>query len=429
MPAYKIYISSTYRDLIEDRALLRLKLDQAQYSTICMEKYPPALSMVIKTKCEDDVKNCDIYIGIIGDSYGSLAKDEAGNELAHSYTEYEYDAAVANKKKRLIFFKQLEKEPDDPRLRAFIAKIRASAFLMGFFKELHQLPTEVLASIVAETGDYRKRQFSPDLKYFCNRSEHASAFESNLFQKRKDDKIHFFLLPGHEFNGHRAFIERYKCKLKSLYNNEEPVDISFNVKIDTAPDDTVVRNTIKDFIRQGLKDRFDSDDLDDVSANSLFEFLQRQKKKFLFIVMNVQSSYIKEHYAELYKNTFEKFYAEFSNADNPAYQDKKIIFFLNLKYLDNARNLDVLNRTFVDNQYYADKKLPLLDNIVADDITEWLEFHNIEKTPLVARKLLQKEISTIEDANFDELTSDGIYMDEAEQLLESIINHYNKKIE
>ena len=251
MTAYKIYISSTYRDLIEDRAFLRLKLDQAQYTTVCMEKYPPALSQVIKTKCEDDVKCCDIYIGIIGDNYGSLAKDEHGNELAHSYTEYEYDAAVANKKKRLVFFKQLEKESEDPRLVAFKKKVTASAFFTCFFKDWQQLATEVLASLTAETGGYLKRRFSPDLRYLCNRTEQANKFDTTFFQKHAAATIHFFLLHGHMFNGHRAFIERYIGRFKNI-NGEEPVDVSFNVKLNGDIDETKVKETIKELIKDGI---------------------------------------------------------------------------------------------------------------------------------------------------------------------------------
>ena len=86
MSAYSIYISSTYRNLIEDRQLLRLRLDQAQYTTVCMEKYPPALSVLIKDKCQGDVAKADIYVGIIGDSYGSFAEDEAGNKAEKSFT-------------------------------------------------------------------------------------------------------------------------------------------------------------------------------------------------------------------------------------------------------------------------------------------------------------------------------------------------------
>jgi hypothetical protein len=115
--------------------------------------------------------------------------------------------------------------------------------------------------------------------------------------------------------------------------------------------------------------------------------------------------------------------------DEPAFQDMKIIIFLNLKYLDNAKNLEIVDRTFTGNEFYADKKLPKLDNINEDDITEWLEFYNIEKRTLQAKKLLQKQITQIDDANYEELTNDGIYMDEAEQLMESIIEVYNLKKE
>lgn len=428
MPAYKIYISSTYRDLIEDRARLRLKLDQAQYTTICMETYPPALSQHIKTKCEDDVKCCDIYIAIIGDSYGSLARDEEGNELAHSYTEYEYDAAVASKRKRLIFFKQLDKEPEDQRLIAFIKKVRSSPIFTGTFKEINELAGEVLASLIAQTGENKKKHFSPDLKYLCNRSEQTTVFDNIFFKDKASSKIHFFLLPGHEFNGHWAFIERCKCRFKSINNEEEPVDISFNVKVDMATNQSKIKETIKELIANALKGRF-NEQLPEVTANQLFGLLHKVRKKILFIIMNVQSSYIKESFAEVYKESIQTFFKEFSMGDDPAYQDKKIIFFLNLKYLDKAKNLETLDKTFTNNEFYSDKKLPNLDNINEDDITEWLEFNNIEKKTLQAKKLLQKLITNIDDADYNELTNEGIYMDEAEQLMESIIEEYNQKKE
>src|SRR4029078_10864920 len=169
MSAYSIYISSTYRDLIEDRKLLRTLLDQAQYTTVCMEKYPPALSQSIKEKCQDDVCKADIYVGIIGDNYGSISRDENGLEMDFSYTEYEYDAAVASKRKRLIFFKKFEEPPKDERLIAFINKIKKSPFFTASFEDIKDLPGMVLASIIAQTGENIKKIIPTETKYFCDR--------------------------------------------------------------------------------------------------------------------------------------------------------------------------------------------------------------------------------------------------------------------
>jgi len=393
-----------------------------------MEKYPPALSQNIKSKCEKDVECCDIYVGIIGDRYGSLARDEAGNELSHSYTEYEFDAAVKHSKKILIFFKETDKKSDDKRLLDFIEKTQKVRTTPGRFNEINELAAIVLASLAAETGESQKKIFSPDLKYFCNRNEQTTVFNNIFFKEKATSKIHFFLLPGHEFNGHRAFIERYKSIFKKNNNEEEPVDISFNVKLDAITDEIKIKETIKELIANGLKNRF-NEQLPAVTANNLFKLLQKLRKKILFIILNIQSSYIKESFADLYKKSIEKFYQEFSMEDEPAFQDMKIIIFLNLKYLDNAKNLETLDRTFTSNEFYADKKLPKLDNINEDDITEWLEFHSIEKRTLQAKKLLQKQIAQIDDANYEELTNEGIYMDEAEQLMESIIEVYNLKKE
>jgi hypothetical protein len=426
MAAYKIYISSTYRDLIEDRAQLRSSLDKAQYETVCMEKYPTALSQNIKQKCEDDVSKCDIYICIVGDKYGSLAKDENGNQLDYSYTEYEYDAAVRNKRKRLVFFKETTEEKEE-KLTAFVNKIRAASYFTGKFKEAGELPTQVLIALAAETGQYIKRQIPEERKYFCNRFDQSAAFDKIFYQQRPTAKIHFFLLPGHEFNAHTSFIDRYMYEFKRQNNEEEQLQIVFNVKVNIADDETKIRETIKERISVNIKSKYEDEQLAAVNADELFAFLQRQRKKILVVAMNIESSFIKPTHADMYKKSIEKFFNDFTTQDDPANEDKKIIFFLNLKYTDTETNFDVLKTNFENNPFYDDKKLPTLTKVNADDLKEWLEFNDIEKNPVKTTRLLADKLNETGSEDAADFNDEGIYMAEALVMMEAIINLYNQK--
>jgi len=85
---YQIFVSSTFRDLREERqASLEAILDMGHFPA-CMEVFPAA-NATPWALIEAIIKESDYYILIIGGMYGST--DENGV----SYTEREYDLAVA----------------------------------------------------------------------------------------------------------------------------------------------------------------------------------------------------------------------------------------------------------------------------------------------------------------------------------------------
>ena len=81
---YQVFISSTYSDLIEERAAATQCLLDNGCIPVGMEQFPAsALSqMEYIRKMLDD---CDYYILILGGRYGSLDADGIG------FTEKEYD--------------------------------------------------------------------------------------------------------------------------------------------------------------------------------------------------------------------------------------------------------------------------------------------------------------------------------------------------
>ena len=90
-PRKQIYVSSTFSDLDQHRAYLKLALEKAGYDVECMERYP-AFDERPADKCLADVAACDIYVVLVALRYGYVPKDD--NPEGKSITEMEYNKAV-----------------------------------------------------------------------------------------------------------------------------------------------------------------------------------------------------------------------------------------------------------------------------------------------------------------------------------------------
>ena len=95
-----LYISSTYLDLKEHRATLKIALEKAGYNVECMERYP-AFDDRPLDRCLQDVANCDAYILILAHRYGSRPAASDGRSL--SITEREFEKATRQSRTRLVF--------------------------------------------------------------------------------------------------------------------------------------------------------------------------------------------------------------------------------------------------------------------------------------------------------------------------------------
>lgn len=94
--------------------------------------------------CAEQVGGADLYVGIIGDSYGSVVRDDP----SRSYTEMEFDTATAAYKRRLVFF--VENGPPealDPRQLAFRARIRASGLTTSSAADPAELEAALIQAI------------------------------------------------------------------------------------------------------------------------------------------------------------------------------------------------------------------------------------------------------------------------------------------
>ncbi|HCT94202.1 MAG: hypothetical protein A2X19_08900 [Bacteroidetes bacterium GWE2_39_28] len=84
----KIFISSTYLDLVEYRQGVWKLLNQYNVKILGMESFGARKSNVLET-CVNEVKRSDIFLCIIGMKYGSIEESST-----KSYTQLEYEKAL-----------------------------------------------------------------------------------------------------------------------------------------------------------------------------------------------------------------------------------------------------------------------------------------------------------------------------------------------
>ena len=84
----RVFVSSTYRNLATYREILRLALEKSGHIFLGMEHYAAQDSPPLQT-CLDQLDSADVYLGVIGNIYGSSPPG-----ADPSYTELEYRHAV-----------------------------------------------------------------------------------------------------------------------------------------------------------------------------------------------------------------------------------------------------------------------------------------------------------------------------------------------
>ena len=88
---YTVFISSTFRDLIEERQSVLKAVLELDHMPAGMELFPAADESAWQL-IQDVISSSDYYVLIIGGRYGSLDQEGLG------YTEKEYDYAAASGK-------------------------------------------------------------------------------------------------------------------------------------------------------------------------------------------------------------------------------------------------------------------------------------------------------------------------------------------
>jgi Domain of unknown function (DUF4062) len=148
-PIYKVFVSSTFRDLCEERAEVQKALLKLNCLPVGMELFPAADDDTWDF-IKDQINDSDYYVALVAGRYGSLAQDGI------SFTEKEYDYAREREIPSIGFVHadrakipsgQTENDPEIvKKLDAFINKIKKRP--VREFMTPHQLASEVTTSFV-----------------------------------------------------------------------------------------------------------------------------------------------------------------------------------------------------------------------------------------------------------------------------------------
>ncbi|MDE6020731.1 MAG: DUF4062 domain-containing protein [Ruminococcus sp.] len=147
---YQVFISSTKKDLEEERMNIMQALLESQCIPAGMELFASANKKsweIIK----QDIDESDFYLLVIAGMYGSMTKDQI------SYTEKEYNYAIKNKKPIMVFiYKDINKLPagkvektqrGKKRLENFKKRILNSGMQVSFWNNSGELVSQIKTSI------------------------------------------------------------------------------------------------------------------------------------------------------------------------------------------------------------------------------------------------------------------------------------------
>lgn len=148
---FPVFVSSTYEDLVPYREATQRVLIRLEQTIKGMEYFGASAKKPLSV-CLQTVRECKIYIGIIGMRYGSV-DDETGK----SFTQLEYEEAIKNKIPTLIYIidddcpvlpRYVDTDERARKLADFKAILKAE-HTVSFFTSPEDFSTKLTQDIVA----------------------------------------------------------------------------------------------------------------------------------------------------------------------------------------------------------------------------------------------------------------------------------------
>lgn len=224
----KVFLSSTSKDLAEHREAVAKEINRMDgYHCVRMEDFGARDSQAADY-CQAMVRQCQLFIGILGHFHGSCPE---GSEK--SYTELEYEVAVEVELSRLVFVAPDDfkgpmnlREPDDKWRRQQSFRQRVSERrIRATFNTPQELALEVVQAIrnwerQQQTDPRRQRQprteqsrranlgeLTPKM---CDRSAQEGSFRLFFSDqvKRRPGFPQIYLIHGPQHECHASLVER-----------------------------------------------------------------------------------------------------------------------------------------------------------------------------------------------------------------------------
>lgn len=430
MGQYKVYISSTYRDLAEHRSkvldFFHKKSLQQYFDVVSMEGYV-ANDIEPRLECIDDVRNCSVYILILAKRYGYIPPDLAINPEQVSITELEYNAAVDSKRPILAFFCDetvaFEDDNDEEKktkLQQFKQKVQSVKMMSstGFTNSYH-LALQVAESIINRyslTIDNSNRNL--DEVIYCDRSSEINTFNYN-FDLNSTKLIHFYLINSHEKDMPRKFIERKTLdfdnegrKVAELFirpalvekEDFSRLEYNFKIAIKEKWNDNKNNNNINLFGGRKLQS------IEDVNFENVLSILDSVNIEYLIITWEIQSFFwkndkLREYITELY----ERFDSQNKNVNS-----KKIILIGIVTYVGDECGMTYEQFQERITEIQFGQESIRLTKIPVQEIKNWLTDCEIEDNPDIQKAMINEKIP---------VTIGGSYYSDIEIKLKEILKN------
>jgi hypothetical protein len=202
----RVYISSSYSDLREERQLVSEIISQLGHDAVGMESYraneAPPLDF-----CVRDVQNSSHYVGIFAFRYGTAVKGK-------SITEWEYEAAGEKGIPRFIFtlkngaaWQTDRVDPDRSQIDALRKRLQdpLTGHLVQEFKDAGELAAQLRKVVEVDIG--RGEQFPSILPFLCDRGAQRDQLIDALKLRGRPLVC---VIHGDEKQAHDRFLDRLR---------------------------------------------------------------------------------------------------------------------------------------------------------------------------------------------------------------------------
>jgi hypothetical protein len=147
MSQFQIFLSSHQKEFAEERKALKAYVESdallGRYFSVFVFEALSAQDQTAQAIYLNQVKQSDIYIGLLGNEYGQTDQ----NRL--SPTHHEYNTATESQKTRLIFIKGNDDQAKAPAMQALIQEVQTQLVRKRF-----NSTTELLAQVYGSLIDY-----------------------------------------------------------------------------------------------------------------------------------------------------------------------------------------------------------------------------------------------------------------------------------
>lgn len=190
----KIFLSSTFRDLVEERTKFHTSLKKAGFESLGMEFFV-AEPKTPKEVCLAEVAKADLVLLTVTDNYGTIDTDSG-----KSFTHLEFDKAREGQKEILGF---LQKNAKDENVQSFQKQIQESGITVDYFDDKSDLPwvlwPALLRFIQNKGFPSKTRTFNDFTQFYARAFQKDSIFNYNqklIGRTEELEKLAAFLSDG-----------------------------------------------------------------------------------------------------------------------------------------------------------------------------------------------------------------------------------------